>query len=79
MFALLQTKLTLNVVIQYTEISMSSTNFINCSQTKFCSNYITPVGLLLAIFRLTDFLSDSFDPTVAPSSPGAPPPPPLAS
>ena len=26
-----------------------------------CSNYISPVGLFLAIFRLTDFLSDAFD------------------
>ena len=32
----------------------------NCSQTKF-SNYISPVALFNAIYRLTDFSSGPFD------------------
>ena len=28
---------------------------------EFCSNYISPVGLFYAIFRLTNFPSDAFE------------------
>ena len=33
---------------------------INCSN-EVCSNYISPVGLFYAIFRLTDLSSDAYD------------------
>ena len=53
--------LTLLFVFVCLNAARVSCHFFKLLSNEVCSNYISPVGLFYALFRLTDFSSDAFD------------------